>query len=63
MVKTLTKLLLNLILKITSSSSTVFIDPRVCIRRNNTSKFLGRKSNNVGELSLAGTICEHPGKS
>jgi hypothetical protein len=48
---------------ITSSSSIVFIDPRVCIKRNNTSKFLGRKSSNVGELSLEGTNCADPGKS
>lgn len=48
---------------ITSSSSIVFIDPRVCMRRNSTSKFLGRKSNNVGELSLVGTNCVDPGKS
>lgn len=31
--------------------------------RNNTSKFFGRKSNNVGELSLAGTNCADTDKS
>lgn len=33
------------------------------MRPNSTSKFLGRKSNNVGELSLVGTTCADPGKS
>lgn len=33
------------------------------MRPNRTSKFLGRKSNNVGELSLVGTNCTDPGKS